>query len=312
MSLSSKSGNLSVTFIPNQKASCVCVVVGWKVPDCNWFVLRKLKRGEPCGCVEVAHGTEITTLSYAVAQLIDMKLMGDAKAQQVAKTSGVSCDIQNGEFFVCVKTAGTGTAIRKVLSVIEQCLIPERLYPLYQNSLKLINAKPSREEANHCAAELRDSMKNLTCLIVGKAKLDKAKLDLITESAASKYSEMKDVGTKVKPASLSKPAGKTDFPSLKAKGMAAVLVADFMNVLREKVSINSDEVIIYREKWDKKIDKKKIDSWVNARYGKLVGLGPALVFLASSNCEINPTEAIAFSKKDVTSKLVAEMIKSAF
>ena len=177
----------------------------------------------------------------------------------------------------------------------------------------MLNAKASREEFNYCADELRKSMGSLTCLIVGKAKLDKDKLGIITEHAASKYSDSKKIDSKSRPLSLSTPMGETEFPTLKAKGMAAPLVADFMDyAVKERVAVNSGEVIVYKEKWEKKMDKKKVDSWVKSRYGKLGNLTSSLILLAISDCNINPSEAIAFSKNESTSKSVADLIKSAF
>ena len=95
MSHSVKVGNLSLTFVPNSKASCVCVTVGWSMKEGNWFVLNKLKRGVPCTCPDLAHGSEHTALAYTVFQLAESRLLGDAKAQQTSKASGVSCGFQN-------------------------------------------------------------------------------------------------------------------------------------------------------------------------------------------------------------------------
>ncbi len=314
MALSVKEGNLNITFVPNAKASCVCVSVGWELKEGNWFVLEKLKRGIPCSCPELSHGSEHTSLAYTVYQLVESKMLGDAKAQQATKANAVSCGLQNDEFFICIKTVGTVSAVRKVLSVLEQCLVPAKLFPGYAANIKILNGKPTREEFTYCASNLYKSMQSLSCIVVGKAKFDKTKLALIA-SAAKKFAGA-DVKGGTKPESLSRKANDSEFPSIKCKsGMDAILVANFLrNALHEKIRVCNSDVLVYKEKWSppKSLDKSKVEKWVMAKYGKLADLGSSLVLLAVSYCDINPSEAIAFSKQNVTASSVASAIKAAF
>lgn len=313
--LSAKKGRLDLTFIPNVKASSVSVLMGWKLPSVNWFVLDKLKRGQPCGCPDLSHGSEITTCAYSVYQYAHSKLMGDAKAQQSSKAAYVGCGFHNDEFFICVKTAGTFSAIRKVVSELMKSLTPEKLYPVYSANIRILNGKPDRSEFNYCANEIRKSMNDITCLVIGKAKLDKGKVQAICDKGTEKYNDGKAAEPSVKPSSLSKEKGKSSFPTLKSKGMGAPLVADFIESnSHERAIPTSGMILVYNEKWSapKSLDKKKIDNWVKQKYGKLTDLGSSLLFLAVSECNINPTDGIVFAKKDVKSSDVANMIKEAF
>ncbi len=313
--LTAKAGNLNLTFVPNAKASCVCVTVGWSMKEGNWFVLNKLARGVPCTCPELAHGSEHTSLAYSVFQHVREKLLGDAKAQQATKASSVSCGLQNDEFFICVKTIGTVSAVRKVLSVLEQSLVPSRLYLNYVANIKLLNGKPTREEFMFCANDLAKSMKSLECLVIGKAKFDKEKLALIVGSASGKFAA-EEVKGGSKPASLSAKPGESEYPTIKCDSpMSAILAADFLgNVSYESIDINSKTIIVYRENWKqpKNLDKKKVEKWIMQRYGKLADLGSSLTYLAVSQCMINPSDAISFVKGSVTLQTVANLTKSAF
>lgn len=309
-----KSGNLNLHFVQNNKAGGVCLQVGWKCPDGNWFVLNKLKRGEPCGCPALSHGSETTALAYSVFQYINNKLAGDAKSQEASKVSGVSCGLQNGEFFICVKPAGSMSGIRKALMVVEQNLAPEKMYPLYAANIKLLNGTSHREEFNECANAMRESMKSQVCLLTGKVKLDSAKLKAIVEKAAGKYSTGTKVGPIKKPASLVLANHGSDFPTVKAKGMNAALVSDFIDyATHERTAINSGDVLVYRENWTKPkgLNAKKVDTWCNARFGKLSDATSALVYLSCMKCEIDPSSAIAFSKTKATASSIAMAIKDA-
>ncbi len=310
-----KVGNLDLHFVPNAKATCVCVVVGWTMKEGNWFVLNKLKRGFPCSCPELSYGSEHMSLAYGVYQLAQSKLLGDAKAQQTSKAASVSCGYQNDEFFICVRTIGTLSAVRKVLSVLEQCMIPDRLYPAYASNIKLLNSKPSRDEFAYCVTTITKSMQSLKCLVIGKAKFDDQKLALIAESASAKFSAASsEAGTK--PYSLAKSRGESEFPTVKAKSpMAAIVTADFLHsALYERIDVNSQTVIVYNEKWSKpkSLDKTKVKKWVTQKYGKLADLESSLVFLAVSKCELDPSSGIEFTKKSATASTIGDLVASSF
>ena len=304
-----KTKNLKVVFCQNKKANAVCLMVGWAAPTANWFVLNKLKHDEPCRCPILAHGSECTALCYAMMQNVKKNLIGDVKAQQATKVSGVGCNLQNGEFYITICCQGTLSSIRKALTVTMASLVPEKLYPQYSMNIKHLNGHPHREEFAHCVNAL--SLDKICVQINGKANLDDAKLKLIAETAEGKLTQPIKQPKAEKPASLKETLGKSDYPTLKAKGMAAVLLADFLESQKQTVAVANSAVIVYNEKFDpKKINKAAVDRWA-AKFSKIKDLSSALAYLACTKGRLNPADAHSASKAKTTAAQCATMVKAA-
>lgn len=310
----SKKGNLHVQFIPNAKAGGVCISVGFASPNSNWFVLNKLKRGEPCGCPSLSHGSEDTALAYAIYQNVCDKLLSDIKAQQASKVSGIACNLQNGEFTIYVKAAGNVSGIRKVLSVVEQSLTPDKLYQAYSANIKLLNASPHREEFNACVNDMHKHLKNIVAVVIGKVNMDKEKLTDIVDKATAKFNAGHALSPAKKPESLSFAKHNTDYPVIKSKGMMATVVADYItSATHERAVVKDGSVIVYKLEWTSKNinDAHRIDNWANAKFGKSQELKSALVYLACVNAEINPSAVVSFMKESIDVKKLALSVKEA-
>lgn len=310
--MSHKSGNLSLHYLHNNNAGGVCLAVSFSLTG-NWFVLNKLKRGEPCSCTQLSKHSEATALAYSLYELVRDKLLSDADVQQKSKVSGVSCSLHNGNFTICVKTASSMSGIRKVLSIIEKNLTPKRLFPMYSANIKLLNGRPDRAEFSHCVNDMQKGLASLTCIIVGSVKLDKRKLEVVADAASSKAPSYADLKPTKKPASLELDANPTDYPTVKTSGMMASLVSDYIeNVSNARTVVMDNSVVIHDMSWTsaKIKDKKKIVKWASS-YDKVKDLSSALVYLALVNCETSADDAVLFAKKSVDGKVIAKAVEDA-
>lgn len=299
--ISSSKGNLSVHFAQNNKVGNVALMVGWKIPDINYFVYLKLARGDPCACSNLAHGSEITTLCFSLYQHIRSKLLSDPKVQNATKVSKVWCGVQNGEFSICVTPAANFSSIRKVLSVIMNNLEPEKLSTCYASCIKMLNAKPVKSEFEHCVSLLHNAFKSTTCLIVGKTSLDKNKVDVLANLSEKYTAHSGPKGTV--PESLKTNINESEYPAVQASsGSDAVIVYEYMSkYLDEHMSIHDSKVLVHKANWSlptKMSDKDRIKNWAK-RFEKVENLSSAIVFIALCNCLINVSDAVSLIKDDI-------------
>lgn len=296
--MNAKSGNLHMHVVPYVKAPFMQIMIGFKVSDINWFVLNKLKRGEQCSCPSLSHGSEATALAFSLYKFIYTKLNASAGLQEKTKAVNIQCYTQNGVFFITMQTNSNGSALRKVISSVEKCLTPESLFVYYKYCIGILNGKPSKEEFAHVVNDLRDSLKNVTCVASGKINLTKETLSAIVESAASKYkSDFKKLPNATKPASLSAEPGESIYPHLSAKGMNVTFVADFLrNNTQELVVVNSDKVLIYKENWklSTSLNSDKVEFWIKRNYEKLHDLKPALIYISMFRGDVDPETICGF------------------
>jgi hypothetical protein len=313
--MNAKSGNLHVHVVPYVKAACMQIMIGFKVKDINWFVLNKLKRGEPCSCPSLSHGSEATALAFSLYKFILTKMNASAGVQEKTKAVNIQCYTQNGVFFITMQTISNGSALRKVLSSVEKCFVPESLYAYYKYCITLLNGKPSKEEFAYVANQLRDSLKDVTCVASGKINMTKDTLSAIVQSAASKYkSDFKKLSGETKPMSLSAEPGESSYPHLSAKKMNVTFVADFLrNNTQELVVVNSEKVLVYRQNWkpSASLDAHKVDFWIKRNYEKIHDLKPALIYISMIRGDVDPETICDFIDQKFTLSDLSSAIKSA-
>ena len=309
-----KKGNLHIHVVPYVKAPCLQIMIGFKVDNINWFVLNKLKRGEQCSCPSLSHGSEITALAFSLYKFIQTKLNSSAGIQEKTKVVNIQCYTQNGMFFITMQTLSNGSALRKVLSSVEKCLVPESLYTYYKYCITILNGKPSKEEFGYVVNQLRESLKNLTCIVCGKINVTKDTLSLIAESSAAKFKSDFTKFTDVeKPESLSAEPGESTYPFLSAKKMDITFVADFLRGnTQELVVVNSEKALIYKQNWKLPSGlESKLDLWIKRNYEKIADLKPALIYISITRGDVDPDTICDFiSQKFELSDLKAA-IKSA-
>jgi len=307
MVVSSKAGNLSVHYVKNPKTGNACINIGWK-SDSNWFVVRKLKRGEPCSCEKLAKNSEETALNYAMAQAVRERL---TRPNMIEKTrvASFNCEYQNGEFYLTISCAPTVSVIRKVLSEVNVALAPSKLYAAYSANIRMLNGVPNREEFSWCANKLAGELGSLVAVVSGKAAIAADKLNAATTAAASKHVSAAKIAKNTKPTSLSEPQGDTDYPKIKASGVGAIFVSVLLNELRVSHSVSSGNVIVYANV--PKLTKKRIDGHATLRYGKMKELQAGLVQLGCASNQLNPSALASVAKSPPTVAKIAELLRQA-
>lgn len=264
-----KTNNIRI-YLVNDKHLCNTIItMGFKY-KCNWFVLQKLKKGQPCMCLELAHASENTALAYSIYEAIKEKTMGSAVEQSKSKVINIDCNYQNGEFLISFTIPNTLSALKRTLSTSLSKFTPQKYYKKYTHNIKLLNGKPYKEEFIHCCNLLNKT--KIQFFVIGKINIDRNKFTEMLRKSDEKYKKIKITTGGKQPYSISKNQGRTDYPIEKADGYKAVFLRDFIkNTFGLPVVVNSGEVIIYNSKWptiSKKIDKKLIDKHIN-KYTKL-------------------------------------------
>lgn len=296
--LSESAGNLSLSFQPTKAG--LCLAIGWKC-HANWFVLNKLKKGEPCQCPTLAYGSECTALCYSLYELISAKLMGDAKAQEASKVLSVDCNCNSTEFFLTIHCGPSMSILRKVLSVTMKFLQPEKLFPAYKENLKILNGKPQRDEFDYSAKELRASLDaGVHVAAFGKVNLDSEKMKKIVDAASAKYTKpAKALPAGKKPDSLSVQPGESQYPVIKVPNAAlGSALVNFFASVHERAVVGPHGVIVYKCRWaPSALLVKRLHGWAGPRFGKMKDVAPALAYLACTSGNAGPSVVAAAKKK---------------
>ena len=282
---------MDITHLNNPKLGNACIVVGWKLP-LNWFVLNKLKRGEPCACPQLAPNSEITALAYAMFQHVHELLYGNALAMTKSKAVNV-CAGYNEEFFINITTASSFTAVRYCLNIVAKCSNITSLFSAYSANIRLLNGKPNKEEFFHVCNEMNKALAHTSCVIVSKTLFDADKLKTLKESFAN-HVDIREPASKGS-APLKGELGTSDYPSVKCKsGLQALVVAIFITTKFDvNVAINGDVVIVKNPNWTMKgNDASSIDLHINRLYAKLdksSSINTSLAFFGMTHCLMGPS-----------------------
>lgn len=289
------------------------VTIGFKYP-CNWFVLQKLIRGQPCSCIELAYASETTCTAYSIYESIKEVLMGSPLEQLKSKISSMSCNYQNDEFLISFNCSNSLTVVKKNLAVAMSKFTPHKYYAKYSHNIKLLNGKPHKKEYMYCANLLKNVP--ITAFIIGKITTSKEKFDA---SISKVFERLKPViiveGERSR--NLDKYQGVTDYPTVKTSSYNSVFIKDFVkSETGVTLAVHSKLVIIYNKQWNsvsKKITTKHIDKYVEKKYAKLEDkFIPMMLYMASSDCSLDTQNLIKLHKASPTTNDVAKLLKSAF
>ena len=111
-----KEGYIRIYLVNDKSLPNASITLGFKYA-CNWFVLQKLKRGQPCSCLELAYASENTCIAYSIYEMIKEKLMGSPLEQSKSKISTMDCNYQNGEFIITFNCLNNISVVRKILTI---------------------------------------------------------------------------------------------------------------------------------------------------------------------------------------------------
>jgi len=295
--------SISITQVVHKKAPNEQIVLSFPAPF-NWFVINKLKRGEPCGCSKLANGSETTALLFALYQSICNELIGDAKKQAASKATAVRCNGQHGEFIIAIACDKSISSIRKCLTLSAKCISKlDKLFPAYAYNMELLGGPKNRGEFALAAnAVLSKLPAKIPVLVVGKAPtFKKEQLEDMTakiNKALVKPAKLDTKGVANLP-SNEEPSTDTEYPTFKITNIVKMHVVYDMT---PRSNIHDDALIIYDER--AKYDAKKASEKCKQLFGKFDDetIRVMMTYHMASASTANATKLIAFAKSKMTAK----------
>jgi len=263
----------------------------------NKHCLKKLQCHE--SSEELYTGVERACIAYALFELVKEKMVGSPLEISKTRVSAVRCNALNGKFMVSWNTQGSFSMLRKSTGVFLSCLVPHKLYSKYAENCKLIGCKADRSVFNKLANDMSSAItKSVKIAACGKIKITAPKLkDLLSKviKKCPKQSQVKDTSAPPKHAEFS-----TDTPFVKASGIDAVVVADYISAKSGGMSVCvfDDKVYVYNKSWPtkRKALKKanRVNDYVRQKYEKLKKEFPCvLAYMAITH---NYTDCCAATK----------------
>lgn len=304
-------GSVHAFLVNDKMLPNASVVVSFK-SQCNWFVLQKLMRGQPCSCMELAFASENTAVAYSIYEAIKEKLIGSPLDQSKSKVSSMTCDYQNGEFVMTMSCPNNIPIIKKNLLVVASKIAPHKYYTKYSHNIKLLNGKPFKNEFLY-SSDLLNDMK-LNVFVIGKFNVTDEKFGDIVDKTNAKFSIVPAQTGGEKPRSLGKSLGKTSYPVHTADGYKAVFVRDFIKSETGLTTVlNSGGVIVYNKKWNvvsKKVSESAVNKHAYQKYTKLKDkFIPMMLYMIASECLLDITNMIKLYKDNPSPIIVAGYIK---
>jgi len=284
------------------------ICISWKT-EANWFVLKKLLKGEPCSCTKLSKYSEMTALNYAIFDAINTRLMGDPKAQASTKCSKVCCNYSNGHFTICITVPASLSAVRKALNIAVYNFRPSAMYAGYCTNIKILNGRPDKKEFAWCCNNIGSPKMHV--MVVGKVNLGKENsakitgLNIISESCNAKVQPYKKITPDAVPVSHAETMGDTEFPTLKSSSKHSTLLLELISdFLPQSTAINSNELIIY-DKGFKMNDsmRDRLGRWCDSKFGKIDNLSDILTWHLSTKCVDCETLNNVANSKITTSEL---------
>ena len=308
-----KIDDVSVFLVNDKLLPNASVVIGFKY-ECNWFVLQKLIKGQPCLCLDLAYASENTCVAYAIFGAVKKKLIGSPLEQMKSKVSNMVCNYQNGEFIMSFSCPNNIPTIKKNLMAAMSKITPHKYYPMYSHNIKILNGKPLKNEFLYCVNILKNT--NINIFIIGKFNIDTNKFSIMVDNINTKFSMLSAHAGGEKPRSLSKNMGVTGYPTNIARGYKSVFVRDFIeNETGFYTVINSGKVIVYNTKWDvysKKITEQSMKKYVEHKYTKLKNkFILVILYMVASECILDTVNMIKLYEDDPSPSVVFSYIKDA-
>ena len=307
-----KKGGISLFLQRTPLVGDVAVCVSFSV-KCNGCVLNRLKSGGTGGCSSISgdknanscfpEGAEEACLCYAQYLVVQNALCGDPLATSKSKVGSVDCGSNGGQFFICWRVKGTGSAVRKSLGIAMRSLNPSKYYSVYDQCIRSIGKKSVRDK--------------LCCGVVGNIKTEKKGAgnlaDLMLDVLSKKLNLSNPVG------SSSKPTGHSECPhdgltEIKCSGWHTYVIRDYINAkVKGIASIIYEKGILLavdQKKWDVLSSKLKkgLKDYIKTKYTR-VGkeLANLVGYIVMSNAYVSCSDV----KSIIKSGLAVESVEKA-
>jgi len=319
-----KNKNFKLTLGVCKKVPDIAVVMSIPFKGCPPCCLKKLRTNSPAKSPSLMTGSENASLAFALFECIRDKMIGSPLETARSKVSQVKCKSLNDNFVIYWNCYGTGSSLRKTLSLAISCLMPHKLYSKYKENMKFLGGSAPREHFNHCAKQMINSIKKeVHIAVVGKINTDKKKLEEILKKTSIKLpilSSTELTPAEIPPTRVSDEKGKI-YPHVKCSdGITCIVLADYINSNSGGmgVEIHTGLVEIYNDGWETKKkqlnNSKKITQYVKQKYeNKSISsmLSELLAYNAISRCYADSSTISKLILKGINTPKVKEMIKKA-
>lgn len=298
MSYENSDGKVSVCLTPCKLAPDIAVVLSIKVPEADWFAIRKLKRNKMTRDPQFSEGSQVSCLCYGLYQRVAENMSGSVKELAKFVSTDFDCDAQDGCFNISFKVKPVKSNMARAMAKAANSLEPSRCKSEYRAACVNLGVKYDEREFEACVGHLNKAIKNsLAFYAVGKFALEKydKKGKIITSKMVNGKSE-KVPSAKEYVNDLSKLL--TDkLPSLSSGGggsvphkkhsfcendvycevsggggMKAYITADYIcNKTNYGVNVVGNKLVVWTKSFTSaknSISKDKtLDNWVGQRYG---------------------------------------------
>jgi hypothetical protein len=174
MSVENSSGKVSVCLTPCKLAPDIAVVLSVKVPEADWFVVRKLKRNKATSDPQYAEGGQVSCLCYGLFQRVAEGMAGSVKELAKFSSTDFNCDVQDGCFNITFKVKPVKSNMVRAMARAVSLLEPGRCKSEFKTACNNLGCKYDEKEFNSCVGHLNKCIKNsLSFYAVGKFALEK-------------------------------------------------------------------------------------------------------------------------------------------
>jgi hypothetical protein len=271
--MEAKLKNVELCVGPCKKLPDIAVIMGIQY-KCDKHCLSKLQANSNCG--ELYDGAESAARGFALYEVIRDKFIGSPLELSRTRVSRVSCNALNGKFLISWNTQGTASMLRKTVGLALSTLNPPKLFAKYAENMKLLGGKSDRKVFNMWASDMIKAInKSVKFAVAGKIKTTVPKLKELLSKVVKKQPKMDASAVK----DMSKPAKhseyKTDFPTVKVSGIAAVATADYIRNQSGGMGVDvyTDKIIVSNQSWttkQKSLRKAdRVKNYVRQKYEKL-------------------------------------------
>jgi hypothetical protein len=312
----------------------VAVCISFNI-KCSGCTLNRLKSNGTSSCSSMkddksgsccfSDGSEEACLCYSQYLVIQNALCGDPLATAKSKVGSVDCGANNGQFFVCWRVKGTGSAVRKSLGIALKNLNPSKFYSVYDQCIRSLGKKSSRDHFNYVAQALTKSIKDdLCCGVVGNIKTNEDKkgaenlANIMLSVLHKKLNLSSPVGSSSKPTDHVE-CSHDNMTELKCSGWHTYVIRDYINAKVKGVpSIIYEKGLLLSidsKKWDSIASKlkKNLKDYIKTKYSK-VGkeLANVVGYIVMSNSYVSCADVKSIIKNglqvDSVEKAIANVL----
>lgn len=272
--ISEKLKNIELTVGLCKKVPDVAVIMGIHFDVCHaaLFKLNESFSFDNMKGNKVYTGSERAALAYALYLTIRDKMVGSPLEIARSRVSRIEFDAQGGKFMLSWNTQGSLSMLRKTIGIALSSLNPHKLYSKYAVNCKNLGCSADRSIFNYVANEMADEIKKgVKIAAVGKIKVDSSKIKDLLKKVETKLPKLSNEKGTTKPPAHDKFVH--EFPVVKATGVAASAVEDYIRSQGMGTASLGNEIIVYNKSFtSKKATLKKADrikTYIRQKYEKL-------------------------------------------